>query len=89
MQGSSTASSTSRSSGVDGNGGLGGGDSSEASEVAIAKCGRAGSPFADEDDLYADRDDGVGEQRVLLFTLDHARKLRSNFHISTTARTPF
>ena len=59
MQGSSTASSTSRSSGVDGNGGLGGGDSSEASEVAIAKCGRAGSPFADEDDLYADRDDGV------------------------------
>ena len=56
-QGSSTASSTSRSSGG-GNGGPGG-DSSEASEVAIAKCGRAGSPFADEDDLYADRDDGV------------------------------
>ena len=43
-QGSSTASSTSRSSG--------------GGEVAIAKC-RAGSPFADEDDLYADRDDGV------------------------------
>ena len=28
------------------------------SEAAIAKC-RAGSPFADEDDLYADRDEGV------------------------------
>ena len=44
--GSSTASSTSRSS-------------AEASEAAIVanKC-RAGSPFADEDDLFADRDQG-------------------------------
>ena len=48
--GSSTASST-RSSASDGGGGQ-----SEAAIVAN-KC-RAGSPFADEDDLFADRDQG-------------------------------
>ena len=57
-QGSSTASSsTSRSSA--GGGCLGGDPASAGSADAIANKCRAGSPFADEDDLYADRDDGV------------------------------
>ena len=33
--------------------------STTSSEVIAARCSRAGSPFADEDDLFADRDDGV------------------------------